>query len=136
LHSQPYTDWQATFVPVDVALGWGRLGNPAADKWIEWWQEERWYYYQPRNSRFSKIYIREHSANVHPIPASETIAAALRQLKTNDMVIMDGLLVDVEAGYAGRTYQFHTSLTRLDEGDASCEIFYVERIVMNGTEIR
>lgn len=136
LHSQPYSDWQATFVPVDVALGWGRIGNPVVDKGIEWWQEGRWYFYQPRNTALSKKYIREHSANIHPIPASETVAAALRQLKTNDMVLMDGLLVDIEAAYLGRTYQFFTSLTRLDEGDASCEIFYVERITVNGTEIR
>jgi hypothetical protein len=136
LHSQPYSDWQATFVPVDVALGWGRIGNPVVDKGIEWWQEGRWYFYQPRNTSLSKKYIREHSANVHPIPASEMVAAALRQLKVNDMVVMSGLLVDVEADYAGHTYQFFTSLTRLDEGDASCEIFYVERIVVNGTAIR
>ena len=137
LRSQPYDDWQAQFVPVDVALGWGKVSDPAVDRWIDWWQEGRWYYYQrPRNAPLSQTYIREHSANVHLIPATETVAAALLQLKTNDMVIMEGLLVDVEAGRDGQMQQFYTSLTRLDEGDSSCEILYVERLVMNEQEYR
>ncbi len=137
LHSQSYSDWQAHFVPLDVALGWGKVSDPAVDKWIEWWQADRWYFYQrPRNAPLSQSYIREHSANVHVIPATQDIADALLQLKTNDMVVMEGLLVDVEGGVAGRTQRYHTSLTRSDEGDSSCEILYVERLVMNGQEYR
>jgi hypothetical protein len=26
-----YDDWQAAFTPIDLALGWGKLSNPAVD---------------------------------------------------------------------------------------------------------
>lgn len=137
LHSRSYDDWQALFVPVDVALGWGKVSDPSVDQGIEWRQEGRWYYYQRvDDDALPKNYIRAHSANVHVVPATETIAAALRQLQVNDMVVMEGFLVDVEAGIAGQTHQFRTSLTRFDEGDSSCEILYVELMVMNGQEYR
>lgn len=124
LHSQSYDDWQALFAPVDVALGWGKVIDPSVDEEIEWRQEGRWYYYRRLDDdALPKNYIREHSANVHVVPATENIAAALLQLKTDDVVVMEGLLVDVEASTAGQIQQFRTSLTRLDEGDSSCEFF-------------
>src|SRR5262245_16690882 len=31
-------EWQSTLSPVDLALGWGKLSSPDADRWISWSQ--------------------------------------------------------------------------------------------------
>lgn len=134
LQRKRYDDWQATFAPVDLALGWGEISEPGADKWIGWRQSNRWYYYRLRRllilgSPLSQDYVREHSSNVHVVPATTKMASALQQLERNSFVLMEGKLVDVEANKDGAIQQFFTSLSRTDGGDASCEIMYVERLV-------
>lgn len=139
LHSKQYNDWQASLSPVDLALGWGMLSEPRIDDWISWDQDNRWYYYRYRqvlSVPFPREYVREHSANVHIIPATENVEAILRQLKGNDIVELEGLLVDVEGRVDGGSVAFRTSLSRDDEGDESCEIMYVERVVKDGVEYK
>lgn len=137
LHNTWYDDWQARFAPVDLALGWGKISEPAVDKWIEWRQSDRWYYYRLQQpplwrtlfSPFSGDYVREHSANVHVIPASEGVERALRSLERNSLIFIEGKLVDVEVEKDGAVQRFATSLSREDGGDGSCEIMYVERLI-------
>lgn len=140
LHSKQYDDWLANFVPVDLALGWGGIGEPQADEWIEWWQSDRWYYYRLRrrlwSAPLSQDYIREHSANVHVVPANANVAMGLQDLENNDLVFIEGMLVDVEVRKDYTVQKYYTSLTRADEGDDSCEIMYVERLVTEGLEYR
>lgn len=139
LHSRQYDDWQSSFVPVDLALGWGMFSEPYLDEWIQWQQADRWYYYHYRrilSVPFPRNYVRDHSANVHIIPATERLARILAQLQRNELILLDGLLVDVEAQKDGATVAFRTSLSRNDEGEASCEIMYVERLVMGDVEYR
>lgn len=129
-----YDDWQSNFTPVDVALGWGNLSTPAIDGWVHWWHSERWYYYRFQNLPWGepnpREYIRDHSANVHVIPATAEVDTQLRQLKRNDVVLMEGMLVDVEAIKDGQSLSFRTSLSRNDSDANSCEIFYVERLII------
>jgi hypothetical protein len=135
LHSQEYDDWQAIFSPVDVALGWGKISDPAVDRWINWKQGDRWYHYNwSLDAPVTGNYISEHSANVHVIPASDNLAAVIRSLEPNDVVRMEGILVDVEAGAVNEPVlqTFQTSLTRSDSGDASCEILYMHLLEVDG----
>lgn len=141
LQRTQYDDWQAAFSPVDLALGWGEISKTRVDRWIEWRQDDRWYYYRLRKrglwgSPFSTEYVREHSANVHVIPATGQVASALQALEPDTLVVMEGKLVDVEATKDGAVQHFTTSLSRTDRGDASCEIMYVERLVLDGIEYR
>ncbi len=129
-----YWDWQAKFAPWDLALGWGELSNPDVDEWLDWKQSGRAVYTSwVGRSPFPDNYIREHSANVHIIPATDNLELALKSVSTNDLVLLEGLLVDVEGGTAGKTQIVPTSLSRTDEG---CEILYVERLVVAGMEYR
>ena len=102
LQSKHYDDWQAAFAPIDLALGWGKISEPQTDRWIEWRQSNRWYYYRLRRLQLfggslSAEYIRAHSANVHIVPATTMLASALQQLERNSFVLLEGKLVDVEA---------------------------------------
>lgn len=144
LHSRRYYDWQAKFSPVDLALGWGTISEPQTDRWVEWRQSDRWYYYRLRRppllggvlTSLSREYVREHSANVHVVPATARLESALKAVERNSFVLMEGKLVDVEAERDGTVQRFSTSLSRSDGGDGSCEIMYVERLVTEGLEYR
>ena len=140
LNRQHYEDWQASIVPLDLALGWGDISEPIADKWVDWRQSDRWYFYRIRRqlilrSPFSSDYVREHSANVHIVPATATITQVLARLERNTYVLLEGKLVDLETQTSdGTVHQFNTSLSRVDAGDASCEIMYVEKLTIGGDE--
>lgn len=136
LQSKTYVDWQATFSPVDLALGWGMMSDPAVDRWVEVWQEDRWYFYRKeKGAPFSLEDIRVSSANVHIIPANDEVATIIQSLQPNDIILLEGKLVDVEVDKLGELFQFQTSLTRFDSEDNSCEIFYVERITFGANQL-
>lgn len=125
-------DWQAAVSPQDLALAWGDLSDPKADEWIRWRQSGRWYYYNwQEDAPYSGSYIRDHSANVHIIPATGNLARALQKIDVNDIVLLEGMLVDVETENGRRRVWAKTSLTRDDTGGGACEILYVQRLVLN-----
>jgi hypothetical protein len=133
--SKSYWDRQSRFAPLDLALGWGRMSDPAVDDWITWRQSGRAYRYSwTGRLPFEDTTIRDHSANVHVIPAGANLSLALKRLRPNDVVLMEGLLVDVEGGRGSETQLVRTSLTRTDSGAGACEILYVQRLVVGQRE--
>lgn len=133
LGNKRYYDWQSSVVPRDLALAWGDMSDPAVSESIHWWQSNRWYHYELSYAlSYSQSYITSHSANVHIIPATDNLDKALRQLKENDLIYLDGYLVDLEVVDGDCVGQVHTSLSREDTGDGACEILYVERLIVNG----
>ena len=131
LHRSRYwLDWQSKFSPLDLALGWGKLSDSEADKWIDWSQSGRWYYWRwGPGSPYQNTDIIHQSANVHIIPANTNIKHAVLQLKENDIVRLEGYLVNVNGLIKGKPYWWHSSTTRYDTGDESCEILYVNRVI-------
>ena len=71
--------WMGKVVPIDLALAWGKLTEPQYDKYIDYSQSDRWYFfeYEPE-SPLDGGYIGRHSANNHIIPATENILKALK----------------------------------------------------------
>ncbi|MEJ2749825.1 MAG: hypothetical protein P8183_18235, partial [Anaerolineae bacterium] len=132
LGNKRYYDWQSRVVPRDLALGWGDMSDPSVDEWIHWRQSNRWYRYHWNSGDYSGSYITGHSANVHIIPATDNLDKALRQVEKNDLVYLEGYLVDLQVREGGRVGHVYTSLSREDTGDGACEILYVERLVVNG----
>lgn len=134
-----YTDWESKFIPWDLALGWGQVSDPQMDEWMTWKQSNRslsatWI--GPLPLPFPEEYIRDHAANVHIIPATDNLKLAFASLKDNDLVLLEGLLVDAEGGPGDETKIFRTSLTRSDLAPGGCELMYVERLVVEGIEYR
>jgi len=126
------SDWLASVSPLDLALGWGDLSQPLFDDQLHWRQSSRWYFYSwTGDPPLAPSYIGEHSANVHIIPATDNLHRALLALNEDDLILLDGLLVDVtENGKVPLTQ--YTSLTRTDDGWGACETLYVERLVVAG----
>jgi hypothetical protein len=135
LGNKRYYDWQSIVLPRDLALGWGEMSDPAVDEWIQWSQSGRWYHYRwGADSPYRGKTIGNYSANVHIIPATENVAHSLAQIGRNDIVTMEGLLVDVEAQRDNVKRQTRTSLTRTDSGAGACEILFVQRLILDGKE--
>jgi hypothetical protein len=133
LGNKQYTDWESDAAPLDLALGWGELSDPAVDKWINWRQARRWYFYNWNNdSPYDGRYISDHSANVHIIPATDNLDKILSRLDKNDVVYLEGRLVDLQASKGQQDRSIRTSLTRTDSGNGACEILYVERLIWDG----
>jgi hypothetical protein len=133
LHRKNYHDFQAGLVPLDLALGWGEMANTAVDDWISWRQSGRWYYYTWQdNSPYGRRAIQTQSANVHIIPANDNLEAALDTVEEDDIVYLQGMLVDVSTDRGGGEFKIATSLSRNDGGGGSCEILYVEKLIVDG----
>jgi hypothetical protein len=124
--------WESSLSPVDLALAWGELADPKMDSSISYRQRHRWYYYRysPR-CPVSQTYIINHSCNSHMIPSSENINRALKSIKKNDRVKINGYLVNINGTVGRHNVWWNTSNTRSDSGDHSCEIIYVEKLRIN-----
>jgi hypothetical protein len=117
-------DAGAAFSPVDLALGWGPMANPAVDQALHVSQSGRWYNYR-WDSAGPPLPVGEivsHSANMHMVPADATIAEALDDVSAGDIVRVHGWLIRIERDGGWR---WQSSLTREDSGGGACELVYV-----------
>ena len=137
-YSSNIFDMRARLCPLDIGLGWMELGDPLVDEQITWWnQSDRTLHFDwDIAPPYPYEYINAHVSNNHVIPATGNLEAALNTLKRNDLVLMEGLLVDASAKFLGVEYTVNTSMYREDTGQGACETFYVTRLVVNGKEYR
>jgi hypothetical protein len=137
-YSSNIFDMRSRLCPLDIGLGWMELSDPAVDEQITWWnQSDRTLHFSWELAPpYSYEYINAHISNNHVIPATGNLAAALKSLKRNDLVQMEGLLVDARTKFLGMEYRVDTSMRREDTGQGACETFYVTRLVVNGKEYR
>jgi len=110
--------------PIDLALGWGRMSDEQVLQSIAISQSGRWYRWRARDFPIPRREIETHSANMHIIPADETIADVIDEFPEGDIVELDGFLVRADADDGWR---WVSSLTRDDTGARACELFYVRR---------
>jgi hypothetical protein len=108
--------------PVDLALGWGRMSDESVVSKISISQSGRFYHWHVDEFPIPRREIETHSANMHLIPSNGTILDSIEQIKTGDVVEIDGFLVNVKADDGWR---WNSSLTRNDTGDGACELIWV-----------
>jgi len=121
--------WSSQVSPVDLAIVWGKLADKECDRHIRYSQSNRWYYYRySKDCPCSDRYIINHSSNNHIIPANKNILKAIKSIKSKQKITLYGYLVNLKGVYQGGDIWWNTSLTRLDTGDHSCEVFYVEKV--------
>ena len=65
------------------------------------------------------------------IPATDNIRRALKTINTNDLISIEGYLVNVTGKIKNSDVWWSTSTSRSDSGDHSCEIIYVEKLRIN-----
>ena len=115
---------EAAVSPLDLALGWGPMSDPAAYEALDISQSGRWYHYRwgPDGPPLPLETIITSSSNMHMIPATPAVAERLADLETGRRIRLTGWLVDIETPEG---YRWSTSLRRDDSGDGACEIVYV-----------
>ncbi|MEP7154388.1 MAG: hypothetical protein ABI905_01345 [Betaproteobacteria bacterium] len=118
-------DAGADLVPVDVAVGWGRMSDTAVLKEIEIWQSGRWYQWRTKNMPIPHEEVTNHSANMHLIAADKYVAKKISALRDGQVVKMRGYLVEAKRSDG---FTWTSSLSRTDSGNGACELMWVEDI--------
>ena len=116
-------DELARLVPVDLALGWGRMSDSGVLDKVHISQSGRFYLWQVRQFPIPEREIIESSANMHLIAADDSIGRAIKRTRVGDIVSFDGYLVEADWPNGARAV---SSLTRDDTGAGACEIVWVE----------
>ena len=116
-------DGLAALVPVDLALGWGRMSDSAVLDQVSISQSGRFYFWQVQQFPIPEHEIIESSANMHLIAADASVRRDIAHTRVGDVVTFDGYLVEIDWP-DGRTAR--SSLTRSDSGAGACEIVWVD----------
>jgi hypothetical protein len=120
--------WTAKISPVDLALAWGKLADPEFRKYVSYSLSNRWVSFKLKEgSPFDAAYVICHASNNHIIPATRNVWYAVKTIREKKKVVLEGFLVSVSGTYGGKTVWWNTSLSRIDSGDGSCELFYVTK---------
>lgn len=123
-------DWDFV-APMDVALAWGPVADPAVLGKLTFHLSRRYVSYRwSEDPGVGAGVLASHIANHHLIPADDAVADALDEVRRGDLVTLVGRLVDVEIrDPAGRVAaRMRTSLVRHDTGSGACENVYVEEV--------
>ena len=118
-------DRESDLAPIDLALGWGPMANPAVLQKVSVSQGDRWYYWRVAEFPIPRRDIETHSANMHMIPATSAIEEKLKSAKEGDIVRLTGYLVEV---LSPDGWRWRSSLSREDTGAGACEVVWVERL--------
>jgi len=117
-------------VPLDVALIWGPVADPAVLRHMKFHLSDRYvsYWYDGATPPAVVVRLPSHVANNHLIPSSDGVARVLDRIRIGDLVTLQGKLVDVEIrDQQGQVMaRMRTSVTRDDVGSGACEIIWVE----------
>ena len=116
-------DFGAALIPVDLALGWGRMSDTTVLDKVEISQSARFYRWQVKQFPIPEREIIESSANMHLIPATAEVEREIKRTRVGDVVSFDGYLVD--ADWPDGT-KWVSSMTRSDSGAGACELVWVE----------
>ena len=119
-------DRGAALSPIDFAVGWGPMSANAVLDTLTISQYGRFYFY--RTDEVPLIEFSEmgrHAANMHLIPADDTIRSALLAVRTGQLVTLRGWLVEA---HGADGFRWRSSLTRNDTGGGSCELMLVEDV--------
>ncbi len=115
-------------VPLDLALGWGRMSDSAVLDRIKINQSGGKYYWRSKQLPIPKKEISVSSANMHIIPADDQVKQILKKLKKGHVLSFSGYLVKIR-DKKGRRWA--SSLTRTDVGNGACELVWVEKIKLH-----
>jgi hypothetical protein len=128
----------AELSPVDFAMAWGDLAKPEMDQYIHYDHGQRFmhYRYNPQTVPVSAQYMIEHASNTHLIPASPVVDRVIKTVKTNEIVVLNGYLVNMSSVQGLSHFGWSTSLTRKDTGGGACELMYVTEVRIGNAVFR
>lgn len=124
--SSYHNDKMSEFCPIDIAIGWGRMSDQNVVDKIEIKQQHRWYVWKTKSFPIPRKEIEISSANVHIIPATETVEDELDEVIRGNIIQISGKLVNVNK--LNDKFVWKSSTKRNDTGSGACEILWLEQI--------
>lgn len=121
-----YWDRGADLSPTDLALGWGNMSDESILEGIEISQSARFFRWRVESFPIPLREIETHSANMHLIPANDTVKVDIQTVRKGDIVEISGSLVKVASTI--EDWNWESSLTRNDTGKGACELIWVNSI--------
>ena len=113
-------------VPIDVAVGWGRMSDQAVLDQFSLSMGNRFFFYEwSEEPAIPLNEIMRSASNNHVIAANKDVAKTIRSLVPGHVVTMRGYLVN--ASFPDGS-SWNSSLRRDDTGNGACEVFYVQSI--------
>ena len=119
-------DRVSDFSPTDLALGWGNMSDEAILDKIDISQSGRFYRWHVDSFIIPRREIETQSANMHLIPANDSVAYKINKVRQGEIIEIFGSLVEVASNIDN--YNWRSSLTRTDTGAGACELILVESI--------
>lgn len=116
---------EADLSPVDLTMAWCEASDTSLLEKIDFYKLERYYRYEWNDPSVDKNVLRENTANMHMIPATDSVSTLLKSVKREDLVHLRGYLIEARATDG---WQWRSSLTRSDQGNGACEVIWVENI--------
>ena len=117
---------QSELVPVDVAVGWGRMSDQSVLDQFTLSMTNRFFFYEWSEApAIPPDEIKVSAGNNHIIAATDEVRRAINSLRLGHIVTMDGYIVNA-AGPGGATW--NSSVRRDDTGNGACELFYVQSV--------
>jgi hypothetical protein len=120
-------DRSADLSPADFAVGWGPMSDPSIVEQFGLSQSGRFLYMRGKQYP-PPIPFRElssHVANLHMIPADAEMRKAVKAVRPQDVIVVNGYLVEV-AGKDG--FRWKSSVSREDAGAGACELVWVRHL--------
>ena len=119
-------DSGAELMPLDLGIGWGRMSDSALLDQMKLSQSGRFLRWSAdKQPSVSWEDINRSAANLHVIPADDSVANRLYGARVGDIVELEGDLVDARRNDG---WFIKTSLTRDDTGAGACEVIYVRSV--------
>ena len=117
-------------LPMDLALVWGPVADPAALRHMKFHLSGRYVSLWVEPGGPPMPAVMSHVANHHLVPASEEVGREMRRIRKGDLVRLRGKLVDLEIrdGGGNVVHRARTSLSRDDVGSGACEQVWVESV--------
>ncbi len=125
LRDRYYLGEQAGLAPVDLTLGWGKYSDTAALSELRLWHSYRYYAWRTNSEDVDPEEVNRSIANMHFIPARESVRKKLVGIGEGELVALKGYLVEIARADG---FIWKSSLTREDSGDGACEVVWLEEI--------
>lgn len=123
------SDSYAAISPIDIGLAWGKMAQPAYDKYMNYKSSDRFLHsnYKP-NFPFTLDFLNSHVLHVHIIPANDNILRAVKVLKIKEKATMEGFFVNVTYKSGDTVLHWNSNPIRTATDAGTGEVFYVTRV--------
>ena len=128
---------------IDLGIAWGELAANKKELYKNWkfkskktLGQSRQLEWRQKNSnnkdwRWKFDYVSSHVSHTHIIPVNSNVMGALLKIKKNDIVKIDGYLVDIyneKGDTIGKSSLSRTDTNATSRGYGACEEMYVKQV--------